>query len=123
TLGVCNGDLGTVSSIEGQTLRVTLDTGGTIALNADGYEHLRLGYALTTHKAQGMTTENTFILTGGSMTDREMSYVQASRARGTTRWYVADELSSVLPQMQRSHEKHAAMSLAEGPELELTLVR
>ena len=123
TLGVCNGDLGTVSSIDGQKVCVTLDTGGTIALNAEGYEHLRLGYALTTHKAQGMTTENTFILTGGSMTDREMSYVQASRARGTTRWYVADELSSVLPQMQRSHEKHAAMSLAEGPELELTLVR
>ena len=123
TLGVCNGDLGTVSSIDGQKVCVTLDTGGTIALNAEGYEHLRLGYALTTHKAQGMTTENTFILTGGSMTDREMSYVQASRARGTTRWYVADELSAVLPQMQRSHEKHTAMSLAEGPELELTLVR
>ena len=123
TLGVCNGDLGTVSAIEGEKLCVTLDTGGTISLNAKGYEHLRLGYALTTHKAQGMTTENTFILTGGSMTDREMSYVQASRARGTTRWYVADELSSVLPQMQRSHEKHAAMSLAEGPELELTLAR
>lgn len=120
-LDVCNGDLGTVSAIEGQKLRVTLDSGRPVTLNADGYEHLRLGYALTTHKAQGMTTENAFILTGGSMTDREMSYVQASRARGTTRWYVVDELSSVLPQMKRSHEKHAAMSLAEGPKLELTL--
>ncbi len=123
TLGVCNGDLGTVTAIEGQKLSVTLDTGGTVALNAEGYEHLRLGYALTTHKAQGMTTENTFILTGGSMTDRELSYVQASRARGTTRWYVADELSSVLPQMKRSHEKRAAMSLSQGLELELTLNR
>ena len=123
TLGVCNGDLGTVSAIKGQKLCVTLDTGRSVVVDADGYKHLRLGYALTTHKAQGMTTENTFILTGGSMTDREMSYVQASRARGTTRWYVADELASVLPQMKRSHEKRAAMSLGQGLELELTLVR
>ena len=123
TLCVCNGDLGTVSAIEGQKLRVTLDSGRSVTIDAEGYKHLRLGYALTTHKAQGMTAENTFILTGGSMTDREMSYVQASRARGTTRWYVADELSSVLPQMKRSHEKRAAMSLSEGLELELTLNR
>jgi len=123
TLGICNGDLGTVSGIAGNTLNVTLDSGQCVTVNAGGYEHLRLGYALTTHKAQGMTTEHSYILTGGSMTDRELSYVQASRARGTTRWYVSDELSSVLPQMRRSHEKHAALSLAEGPELELTLNR
>lgn len=123
TLGVCNGDLGTVSAIDGHELRVNLDSGRTVMVNAEGYKHLRLGYALTTHKAQGMTTESAFILTGGSMTDREMSYVQASRARGTTRWYVADELSSVVPQMKRSHEKRAAMSLCQGLELELTLNR
>ena len=123
TLKVCNGDLGTVSAIHENQLTIRLDDGHTVTLNAEGYAHLRLGYALTTHKAQGLTAEKAFILTGGPMTDREMSYVQASRARGVTRWYVADELSSVIPQMKRSHEKHAALSLVEGPELELNLNR
>lgn len=122
SLGVCNGDLGTVTAIQDQTLTINLDDGRCVTLG-EAYGHLRLGYALTTHKAQGLTAEKAFILTGGPMTDREMSYVQASRARGTTRWYVVDDLASVIQQMKRSHEKRAALSLAVAPELELGLNR
>ncbi len=121
TLGVFNGDLGTVDSIQGSILSVHLDDERRIKVDAEQYPHLRLGYALTTHKAQGMTVERSFILTGGQMTDRELTYVQASRARGTTRWYVCDDLADAIPRMSRSHEKLAALSLAQGPELELTL--
>ena len=123
TLGVANGDLGTVHSAQGQTLSVRLDDGREVRIPVEAYPHLRLGYALTTHKAQGMTVERAFILTGGSMTDREITYVQASRARGVTRWYVGHDLDEVTQRMTRSHEKLAAVSLAKGPELELTLVR
>lgn len=123
TLGVANGDLGTVHSAQGQTLSVHLDDGREVRIPVEAYPHLRLGYALTTHKAQGMTVERAFILTGGSMTDREITYVQASRARGVTRWYVGHDLDEVTQRMTRSHEKLAAVSLAKGPELELTLVR
>ena len=123
TLGVANGDLGTLQSAQGQTLAVRLDDGREVRIPVEAYPHLRLGYALTTHKAQGMTVERAFILTGGSMTDREITYVQASRARGVTRWYVGHDLEEVTQRMTRSHEKLAAVSLANGPELELTLVR
>ncbi len=84
--------------------------------------HLRLGYAMTTHKAQGMTAEKSFILVSDPMIDREMTYVQASRARGETRWYICDELSEITRDMARSKEKHMALSLA-GPALELSLQR
>ena len=70
-----------------------------------------------------MTVERAYVLTGGTLTDREMTYVQASRARGTTRWYVGHDLDEVTQRMNRSHEKLAALSLEAGPELELTLSR
>ena len=70
-----------------------------------------------------MTVDRAFILAGGVMADRELTYVQASRARGTTRWHVGHDLDEVTQRMTRSHEKLAAVSLVEGPELELTLVR
>ncbi len=123
TLGVANGDLGAARTVQGRTLSVRMDDGRDVAVPLDGYPHLRLGYALTTHKAQGMTVERAFILTGGALTDRELTYVQASRARGTTRWYVGQDLEDVTQRMTRSHEKLAAVSVAPGPELELTLVR
>ena len=123
TVRVVNGDLGTVTASQNRTLSVRLDDGREVRVPVEGYPHLRLGYAVTTHKAQGMTVERAFVLTGGIMTDREITYVQASRARGTTRWYVGHDIEETTQRMSRSHEKLAAVSLAEGPELELTLVR
>ena len=122
-LGVMNGDVGAVQQVINHSLAVRMDDGRSVTVDVRTYDHLRLGYALTTHKAQGMTAETAFVLTGGPMTDREISYVQASRARGTTRWYVADELAPVIERMKRSHEKLAAVTLEPGPELELTLRR
>ncbi|MGV2342204.1 MAG UNVERIFIED_CONTAM: hypothetical protein LVR18_52330 [Planctomycetaceae bacterium] len=39
---------------------------------------LTLGYAATTHKMQGNTVSNSFLLLGGTMTSRELAYVQAT---------------------------------------------
>lgn len=119
---VMNGDRGTVRHINGQVLTVELDAGPLIKINTDNYPHLRLGYAMTTHKSQGMTAEKTFVLVSEQMTDREMTYVQASRARGDTRWYVSEDLSEISRDMARSRKKEMAVSIA-GPELELTLQR
>lgn len=121
--GICNGDLGTIERIVDQKVCIKLDEGRSVTVDAEGFAHLRLGYALTTHKAQGMTAENSYILTGGTMTNREMAYVQASRARGQTRWYLEDDRSTVEQRMKRSVEKRAAVSLVAGPELELTYAR
>lgn len=121
-LSVMNGDRGTVRNISGKTLTVELDSSRSVRIDIETYPHLRLGYAMTTHKAQGMTAEKTFVFVSDQMIDREMTYVQASRAGGETRWYVGEELSDVTREMARTRQKHMAMSLT-GPDLELTLSR
>ena len=47
------------------------------------------------------------------MVDREMAYVQGSRARGKTHWYVSEEMPEVIRAMEKSHQKMAS-SLAGG---------
>lgn len=91
--GVRNGQLGTVEGIEVRggkaTLRVRLDEGGRLAsLPAARYPHLEHGYALTTHKAQGVTVDRAFALAGGKMADRELGLVQLSRHRVEARVFV-----------------------------------
>jgi ATP-dependent exoDNAse (exonuclease V) alpha subunit len=69
-------------------MTVKLDNGQVVDIRLDNYQHFRLGYALNTHQAQGQTVDNVHILTGGSFgLDREMIYVQASRARNSPRIY------------------------------------
>ena len=116
--GVMNGSLGTVQSLSERSIRVTLDTGRTVSIPLAQYEHIRLGYAATTHKAQGMTAENTYILAGGSMQDREISSVQVSRARGKSVLYVdkdgaGEAFSDLGRQMAQSRAKKLAHSLGE----------
>ncbi len=123
SLRVCNGYLGTLTGAHGKAVTVQLDNGHSVQLDPQKYPHLRLGYAVTTHKSQGMTVERSFVLTGSTMTDRELSYVQASRARGDTRWYLTEELDAVSQRMTRSHEKVAALSLVDGPMLQQLLIR
>ena len=91
--GVRNGQLGTVEGIEvrreGATLRVRLDESGRVAaLPAARYPHLDHGYALTTHKAQGVTVDRAFVLAGGRMADQELGLVQLSRHRQNAQVFV-----------------------------------
>ena len=88
-LEVNNGDLGTVKRIEliSQRMIVRLDDGREVSLPYRDFQSMNLGYAITTHKGQGVTVNNSFVLCGGTMADREMSYVQASRARKETHFF------------------------------------
>ena len=111
---ISNGMLGTVTNIDEATatLRVRFDNGYQVNIDTRHFQDLTLGYAITTHKAQGVTCENNFVLLG-QMNDRELSYVQSSRARGETRLY-ADMLSSgevlgdIANQLNESHIKDLA---------------
>lgn len=123
-LGVFNGELGTVTSRSGARLSVAVDGGRKVYVEPASYPHLQLGYAITTHKAQGMTTEQAFVLPG-KIVNRELAYVQASRARGDTRFFFEfDNLDLAAERMSRSQPKELACAvLAEaGPALEHCLV-
>ena len=116
--GVQNGSLGTVTEVDVKNgiLTVKLDQGKLVMVPVKKYSHLKLGYSLTTHKSQGATTENAYILLGGSSQDRELSYVQASRARGTTRFFLGkveagEDLRDLCKQMERSRQKDLSHDL------------
>lgn len=114
-VGVKNGGLGTVTGVSPatQSLRVRLDGGAAVHVPLSEYAHLRLGYAVTTHKGQGVTVDHAYVLAGGAMTDRELSYVQLSRARHTTRVY-ADraEAGTDLADLARAMTKSRQHTLA-----------
>jgi len=90
-LGLENGDQGEVVAIRSGIFR------DQVAIRLDGeknvrvipvrtlldtdHDHIRLGYAHTVHRMQGSTVDHAYCLLGGRMTDREMTYVQASRHR------------------------------------------
>ena len=90
-------------------------------IDLGNYEHVKLGYAATVHKSQGSTHHNAYVLTGGGMQDREVSYVQLSRAKVETRIY-ADEAhvgaevaevarSTLARDMERSRQKDTVHEL------------
>jgi hypothetical protein len=53
-LGVLNGYTGTVVAVEPRRISVKLDGGRTVDVDPQAYPHLEWGYAVTTHKSQGM---------------------------------------------------------------------
>jgi conjugative relaxase-like TrwC/TraI family protein len=90
-VGVKNGSLGTIIGLRRFTRRliVLLDSGKKVVIRPS--KDISLGYAVTTHKAQGVTAENVYVALGGCLQDRELAYVQASRARGETHFVVTEE--------------------------------
>lgn len=112
-----------VSPLRGK-MKVRLQGGKVFSFSVREYTDIELGYAMTTHKAQGVTVERALVLTGGRMTDRELSYVKASRARGETRIYTDRvEAGAGLKDLKRQMETSRAKDLAQdhkqdlGPEL------
>jgi ATP-dependent exoDNAse (exonuclease V) alpha subunit len=86
-----NGTRGEITHID-QTgnLHLTIDgSNRRLRLDPDDAESLRLAYARHVYRQQGATFERSIVLTGGWQTSRESAYVQATRARSGTDWYIA----------------------------------
>lgn len=113
-----NGSTGFIEKINEReaVMTVRLDDGKKVKMPYRDYEHVKLGYAATTHKFQGATAEKCFVLVGGDMQDRELSYVQTSRARGETRIYtnrseVGDITAALAKRMNKSRQKVMALEV------------
>ncbi len=63
-------------------------TGQQRVLAGEDLSYVRLAYAQHIHRAQGATVRRTLVITGGWQTSKEPAYVEASRAREGTDWYV-----------------------------------
>jgi conjugative relaxase-like TrwC/TraI family protein len=66
-------------------------TGERRILAGEDLEAVRLGYAQHIHRAQGATVSRTLVVTGGWQTSKEPAYVEASRSRNGTDWFVSRE--------------------------------
>ena len=125
-----NGTLGTIVKLTPaeKIAAVKLDSGEIVQVPLKSYKSLQLGYAVTTHKAQGTTVDNSYILAGGSMQDRELTYVQASRARLAMHLYTdkleaGDNFSRLAKQMNKSNEKILAHEIIAQQEKERQTLR
>jgi conjugative relaxase-like TrwC/TraI family protein len=101
-LGVRNGTRGTIEAVDTdrRTLTLLTDRGDRTELGRAYLEagHVRHGYALTGHSAQGVTVDRAFVLGSGGQRLQEWGYVALSRAREETRLYVTGE-----PRERESH--------------------
>ena len=89
-LKVENGFFGEVTSVDPETQKITLklDRGDReVSISVPQYgDRIKLGYCSTVHTSQGSTRETVHVLLGGFMMDKHLSYVAASRSRGTRIW-------------------------------------
>jgi len=118
-----NGTRGEITHIGPDDGHATVTIDGSdrqIVLAGEDLETLRLGYAAHIYRQQGATVDRAVVLTGGWQTSRESSYVEASRARQGTDWYVArEELGSEGDDLDRIARLGQAMrqTRAQTPSL------
>lgn len=124
-LGVKNGTSGEVLRVDDRVMRVRLDDSSELVINhASGYNHIDHGYALTVHKAQGVTVDRAHVV-AGEMTGREWTYVAATRAREATQVYATTEQfgrdaerpiekSDLAQDMSRSHAKDTTQDYGQA---------
>jgi ATP-dependent exoDNAse (exonuclease V) alpha subunit len=125
-----NGTRGQVSALHERGVTVTLDGSQRRVQLADtDLESLRLAYAQHVYRQQGATVERSVVLTGGWQTSKETAYVEATRARHGTDWYIArDDLGTegqdaaritrLAQQMCNSRTKTPSLAHPELPDPE-----
>ncbi len=98
-----NGTRGQVTNIHERGVTLTLDgSQRKIQLAGEDLDSLRLAYAQHVYRQQGATVEHSVVLTGGWQTSKETAYVEATRARHGTDWYIArDDLGNEGQDPQR----------------------
>lgn len=107
SLGVKNGMLGTVERIDADAITVHGDDGRKIRVNAAEYQDFDLGYAVTVHKAQGVTVDQTFVLATEGF-DRHLTYVAGSRHREELAVFYSEENFRTPAHLQRTLARERA---------------
>lgn len=123
-LGVKNGMLGTVSSVEADRITARLDgpartLGGprTVLLSTSNYAAFDHGYATTIHKTQGSTVDRSFVMASGTM-DRHLTYVSMTRHRDQATLYAGKDefkggMESLAARLGRDGSKEATLDYAQ----------
>jgi ATP-dependent exoDNAse (exonuclease V) alpha subunit len=91
-----NGTRGQITHVHEHGVTIALDgSQRQVQLASEQLDPLRLAYAQHVYRQQGATVERSIVVTGGWQTSKETAYVEATRARHGTDWYVArDQLGN-----------------------------
>ncbi len=98
----------------------------TIAIKDLPKDYLTLGYAATTHKLQGQSVERAYCLLGGGMTNKELTYVQLTRAEVATKLFIdrdhaGKKLADIATAMRQSGKKELAHDQTDTNRLRLQI--
>lgn len=89
--GIKNGSLGTIQAYDGKSqLQVKLTNGRQVQFNTQEYKEFSLGYAMTVHKSEGSTFDQTYLLPDRLM-DPSTSLVLMTRHRDDVQMYINRE--------------------------------
>jgi hypothetical protein len=88
---ITNGLRGEIVDVDADTGRFILrtPTDRRVTINSKTYDDVDYGYALTVHKAQGMTADVALVV-GSDAMHRELAYTGMSRGRQANRYYEID---------------------------------
>lgn len=124
-----NGERGEVLGIgRGGEVLIEFDaTGERRSFVGEEIARVRLGYAQHIHRAQGATVTRTLVVTGGWQTSKEPAYVEASRARRGTDWFLSREelglegqdserIARLAHNMRRSSAQTPSLAYPELPD-------
>ena len=97
SLDVRNGMLGTVTGISDGKIKVRLDSDDEdhtrhLTISPDDFPYIDHGFAVSIHRAQGCTVDQSFVLSSRSM-DENLAYVAMTRHREEAQFYTANEIS------------------------------
>ena len=117
-LGVKNGSVGTVISVNTDSMRVTLyeKPECQVSFKFRNYAAIDHGYAATVHKAQGATVDRAFVLATPGM-DRHLSYVGMTRHREEARLYAGNDdfkdFEALKERLSRARPKDTTLDYAQ----------
>lgn len=130
TLAAANGDMGTVLGWDAESVRVRLDSGATLSIEPHEWDFdptneketgvfiqfpLRLAWACTIHKSQGLTLDSALIDIRAAR-DPGQAYVAISRVKSLAGLHLKDWFQGMFisPQAKDFHRKIAAGYAADG---------
>lgn len=113
-IGITNGTQGTIAGIEDGNLLIDTHDGHRLEVPARyAWEHLTHGYAMTVHKAQGMTCDVSLVL-GDDTLYAEAGYTSITRGRLRNHVYAVasqdlDDVAGIRRALDRSAAKQTAI--------------
>ncbi|HEY4422583.1 MAG TPA: MobF family relaxase [Pyrinomonadaceae bacterium] len=118
---IANGGLGTITKIEPDRIRLTMDSGREVSVDLRKFRHLDYGYAVTSHSAQGLTFDRVLINADTKESVRllndRMAYVAISRARYDALIYT-DSTQNLSAALNRGIDKETALGAIQADERE-----